>query len=254
MRFHGNGEPHYALRMDIGIALGVLGEKPSYATSSLRTSVSFPASETRLRQAMGAHFRAWTRLRIVLGPNCGGKRMSETKTTNWKVRPGYAFSAGAGVGAGLLVFEFLNADEKRVHGMGFGGLGLAGGILGGNWQTAREAIMKLAVQLAIKTGAAATGAYIDAVPGFKDQIWSDLPCNKAFSSDDLDNSTGRVTILGASIAKHGYYKCYVSASEGLVSWTPLFSSAHVDIRPQNINLQIGAILGVWWEAFDVPNS
>jgi hypothetical protein len=184
----------------------------------------------------------------------GRRKMSASKTKNWKVRPGYAFTAGAGLGGGLFVFEFLNADENRIYGMGFGGLGLAGGVLGGKWSTAKEAIKKLATQAALKGAGRVVGIVWDAAPGFKNQIWSPLTSKRPFSSEDLNDSTGRVTILGASAANVGYYKCYISASDGVVSWTPLFGSVSVDVRPQKLNIQIGTILGLWWEAFDVPNS
>lgn len=180
--------------------------------------------------------------------------MSARKTKNWKVRPGYAFAAGAGIGGGLFVFEFLNVDENRIYGMGFAGLGMAGGVLGGKWSTAKELIKKLAVQAGLKGAGTVTGIVRGTTPGYKDQVWSTLPCNKAFSSEDLDGSTGRVTILGASLAHVGAYACFISASDGVVSWTPLFASASVDVKPQGLDVQVGVILGVWWEAFDVPNS
>ena len=81
-----------------------------------------------------------------------------------------------------------------------------------------------------------------------------LPGKRPFSSEDLNDSTGRVTILGASAANVGYYKCYISASDGVVSCDPSIGSVSVDVRPQKLNIQIGTILGLWWEAFDVPNS
>lgn len=180
--------------------------------------------------------------------------MSALKTKNWKVRPGYAFAAGAGIGGGLFVFEFLNVDENRIYGMGFAGAGMAGGVLGGKWSTAKELIKKLAVQAGLKGAGTVTGIVRGTTPGFKDQIWSQLPCDKAFSSSDLSGSTGRVTILGASLAHVGAYACFISASDGVVSWTPLFASVSVDVRPQGLDVQVGVILGAWWESFDVPNS
>jgi len=178
--------------------------------------------------------------------------MSDKRTSNWQVRPGYVFAAGAGFGGGLFVFEFLNVDEGRIYGMGFAGAGLAGGILGGKWSTATELIKKLAVQAGLKGLGALKGAATDSTPGLKDQQWSPLPCNKAFSSADLNHSSGRVTILGASVAKVGAYGCFVSASDGIISATPLFASVSVDVQPQNFDIALGAILGMWWEAFDIP--
>lgn len=180
--------------------------------------------------------------------------MSTRTTKNWMVRPGYAFAAGAGIGGGLFVFEFLHGDENRIYGMSFGGLGMSGGILGGKWSTLREAIAKLALNAGLKGGGRVAGWIAGSSPGYKDQNWSRLPCNRAFSSHDLHNSTGRVTILGLSVAKVGAYGCYISASDGVVSWAPLFGSVSVDVRPQNFDLQVGVILGLWRESFDVPNA
>ncbi len=179
--------------------------------------------------------------------------MSSKATRNWQVRPGFVFAAGAGFGGGLFVFEFLNVDENRIYGMGFAGAGLAGGIMGGKWSAASELIKKLAVQVGMKTAGAAKGAATGNTPGLKNQQWSPLPCNSAFSSDNLNYSSGRVTILGASVAQVGAYGCFVSASDGIISTTPLFSSVSVDVQPQNFDIAIGAILGVWWEAFAIPN-
>jgi len=178
--------------------------------------------------------------------------MSSYISFNWQVRPGYVFAAGAGLGAGVFVFEYLNLDENRIYGMGFAGAGLAGGILGGKWSAVSDLAKKLAVQLGTKAAAAGYGIATDTPPGLKNQKWTQLIANKAFSSDDLNHSSGRVTILGASAAEVGLYACFISASEGLVSSTPLFSSVAVDVRPQKLNLAIGAILGVWWEAYDIP--
>jgi len=179
--------------------------------------------------------------------------MSDKKTKNWNVRPGFVFAAGAGLGGGVFVFEFLNLDENRIYGMGFAGAGMAGGVMGGKFSMMSGLIKELAKQLGMKAAAAGYGVASDTAPGLKNQKWSTLPCATAFSSEDLNYSTGRVTILGASVAEVGVYGCFISASNGIISSTPLFASVSVDVRPQKLDLAIGAILGVWWEAFDIPN-
>jgi hypothetical protein len=180
--------------------------------------------------------------------------MSSKQTTAWSVRPGYAFTAGAGVGAGLFVFEFWNEEENPIYGMAFSGLGLGGGPGSGGVSTVREVIKKLATQVATKGAGAIYGLGTGTPPGYKEQRWTLLHPNKPFSSEDLSGSSGRVTILGASVFKTGLYGCYISASDGVVSWTPLFGSVSVDVQPQNFDLQIGVILGFWWEAFSIPKD
>ena len=177
--------------------------------------------------------------------------MSGKQTLNWKVRPGYAFAAGAGIGGGLFVFEFLNGDENRVYGMCFAGLGMAGGLLGGKGNVVKEMVK----QLLMKGGAAGYKAVSGNPYGLQGQQWSPVTgISRPFSSNDLSGSSGRVTVLGVSALKHGVYGCYVSASDGIISRTPLFSSVSVDVAPQNFDLQVGVILGAWWEGFDVPNA
>lgn len=154
--------------------------------------------------------------------------MSDVATMNWEVRPGYAVSAGGG---------------------------MAGGILGGKWSTAKELIKKLATQLGMKGAGAIKGLATSATPGFKNQSWTTLEgINTPFSAGNLHDSTGRVSILGASVAQHGYYGCYVSASDGLISMTPLFESASVDVAPPGFDMQLGVLLGMWWEAYAIPND
>jgi hypothetical protein len=183
---------------------------------------------------------------------------SSTKTRNWAVRPGFAFSAGAGAGAGLYVFDFLNRDDNRVYGMAFGGIGLAGGPGSGAWSTAGELAKKLATQAIIKLIGTAKGAYthsgLAAGEQYATRKWTDFTPRESFSAEMLNWSSGRVTILGVSVVHHGAYGCFVSASNGLVSWSPMFSHVRVDILPQGLDVQVGVILGLWHLVFDIPND
>jgi len=172
-------------------------------------------------------------------------------TKKWCVRPGYAFTAGAGLGGGLFVFEFLNIDENVIHAMAFLGLGIAGSPGSGTATAAKEVIKKLATTVLGKAAGAGYGVATDTSPGYKDQRWTILYPNKAFSADDLSGSSGRVTILSVSVAKVGMCNAFISASDGIVSLQPLFGGVSVDVQPQNFDLAIGVVLGFWWEAFSV---
>ncbi len=174
-----------------------------------------------------------------------------TKTTSWKIRPGFAFSAGAGIGAGVYVFDFLNESDNTVYGMLFAGLGLAGGFGSGASGAIGEITKKLVVQLAGKAIGGGMTAITDS-NGYKDRVWTRLPCDNSFSANALHNSLGRVTILGASALHVGAYRCYVTAwEEAIITTIDLFHSASVEVLPQNFDIQIGVICGLWRKVFEV---
>lgn len=145
----------------------------------------------------------------------------------------------------------------------FGGAGLAGSPLGlfkGIPTTAAalgQGLGKQALLKALGVGyGTATNSGVAVGQQFTNRKWTEIPVNLPFSANDLNNSSGRVTILGASAAKVGYYACYVSGSP----WVKLgvlpdfFSSASVDVLPQNFDLQVASTIGMWFNVYDYPND
>lgn len=176
-----------------------------------------------------------------------------TKTGKWFVRPGYAFSAGVGVGATAFVFDFLNMDDNQIYGLLFTGLGLAGGLGSGKTGALgglREVAKTLGKQAGVKGASWLKSGFKTTYPI---RSWSSVSTGRAFSADDLNRSNGRLTVLGASALGLGAYKCYVSAA----SWgfdSPYFNSQEVTILPQTIDIQLSATVGMWFVVFDIPNS
>lgn len=176
-----------------------------------------------------------------------------TKSGKWFVRPGYAFSAGIGVGATAFVFDFLNMEDNQIYGLLFTGLGLAGG-LGSGKSSGLKSVIDVAKTLGKQVAKKAVGWKIG---GFKTtypiRTWTPVSTGRGFSGDDLHHSNGRLTVLGLSALGLGSYKCYVSAA----SWgfdSPYFNSQEVAVLPQTLDMQMSATVGMWFVVFDIPNS
>jgi hypothetical protein len=124
----------------------------------------------------------------------------DTQATDWQVFGRVSVAGGAGISAGLYLFDFYSVTAGISAHFGFKGYGFGeGGNLGG------------------------LSAPNDVGPM---TAWSSLDCDRAFSVYDMNGAWGRITYLGGAVGV-GYSALFISASPRFWTLDSFFHSQYV---------------------------
>jgi len=148
-----------------------------------------------------------------------GSDGDSAKATDWEVC-GVAQAGGAvGVAVGTSVWQFRSALANRQANYNFTGAGLGlGGDLGG----------------------AGAPSPVDVAKNQQPNLWTQLQCDTAFSLNDLNGSSGRITSAGAGFAL-GYSIVYISAG----TFPSLFHSQNVSGWSVGVGANASVMVGMW---------
>lgn len=149
-----------------------------------------------------------------------------TKATDWQVFGSVSIAGGAGLGAGLYLFDFYSATAGVAGLFSFRGVGIGeGGNLGG------------------------LGVPEDVGPLTQ---WSSLECERPFSLVDLNGAWGRLTALGAAVGV-GWSAVFITAAPHFWSFQTYFASQFVGGLSQASVGGGGQVLVGGWEFKRVSN-
>jgi hypothetical protein len=124
----------------------------------------------------------------------------DTQATDWQVFGRVSVAGGAGVSAGLYIFNFFSGTAGISGLFGFHGYGFGeGGNLGG------------------------LGCTDDVGPI---TAWSSLECDRPFSIYDMNGAWGRISYLGGAVGV-GYSALFITASPAFWTLQTFFHSQYV---------------------------